>query len=149
MLEHHWRAMRSEIKAALKRQEEKHKRRKEAQDEEKVESAAMDAALHTEVCAVFENFFPESFYRQMDSPSSERGDYFTHVDTPHFTVRARFPITDLKTSFPNVTVELWHTKTFTFDQFQTLDEALWFADKYGASPMTNEEIKTFYSPLGV
>jgi len=144
MLEHHWRAMRSEIKAAVKRQEEKFKRRKEAQDEEKVESAAMDEALHTEVCAVFEDFLPESFYRQMDSPSSEAGNYFAHIDTPHFTIRAKFSVADLKAKEPKIVVELWRSTTFTFDEFSTLDELLWFADKYGASAMTDKEIKSFY-----
>ena len=149
MLERHWSEIRREIAAAVKRQNEKNARLKVVKAEKLVEAAAMDAATYALVCSVFEYFLPECFGRQMDAPSSEAGYYFTHIDTPHFTIRAKFSVADLKAKEPKIVVELWRSKTFTFDEFSTLDELLWFADKYGASAMTDEEIKNFYNSLGV
>ena len=140
----HLQQMRSEIAAAVKRQEALNERRMVVVAEKLIEDVAMDAATYTLVCSVFEDFLPECFGRQMDAPSSEAGYYFTHIDTPSFTIRAKFLVCDLRNKEPKIVIELWHTKTFTFEEFQTLDEAIWFADKYGASPMTDKEIKSFY-----
>lgn len=143
MQESQWLDIRREIDSAVYRVESRAKREPKAAESGDLR---LTEEIEAAVYKIMEDFLPPCFYKVIDACDRDEGYFMTHVHTPHFTLRFKFPERELELE-PKVETELWLGKSSEFQLFDTLDEAIWFAAKYNALPATDKEMNRYYNPF--